>query len=89
MSQPQAAFTFKDFDIEEFLVKRLAEHRRQISAGVTDPALRRERIRTAIIEAGLECVIVGRAPGGRPETYAQAFERYYREPLQPSQRKGK
>jgi hypothetical protein len=71
-------------------VKRLTEHRRTITAGITDRDERRERIRFAILEGGLEMTIIGRHPTTKkPETYAQAFERYYGEALEPKQRKGK
>jgi hypothetical protein len=84
MSQPEFRFTFKDFDAEEFFVRRLNDHRRAIHAGITDPDERRERIRYAILEGKLDCTIIGKSPGGKPETYTQAFERYYREPLIPT-----
>jgi hypothetical protein len=89
MSQSEIRFTFKDFDAEEFFVKRLRDHRRQIHSGITDPEERRERIRYAILEGGLDCAIIGKSKTGKSETYAQAFERHYGEPLQPTTRKRK
>lgn len=89
MSQPEFKFTFKDFDIEQWFVKRLHDHRRKIDAGITDPDERRERIRYQIIEGKLDCTIIGRHPTTKKsETYAQAFERFYGEPLEPKPRKG-
>ena len=90
MSQSEMRYTFKDFDTEEFFVRRLADHRRAIHAGVTDREERRERIRFAILDGGLDCTIIGRHPvTKKPETYAAAFERYYGEPLTPKQPKRK
>jgi hypothetical protein len=79
---------FKRFDAEAFIVRRLAEHGKGVFAGITDPDERRERIRFAIIEGGLDCTIIGRKHDSKkPETYAEAFERLYGEPLEPK-RKG-
>lgn len=81
---------FKQFDAESFIVRRLAEHGKGVFAGVTDPDERRERIRFAIINGGLDVAIIGRKHDTKkPETYAEAFERLYGEPLEPRQRKGK
>jgi hypothetical protein len=79
---------FKHFDGELFFVRRLKDHGRHVFDGITDPEERRERIRFAIIEGALESAIIGKSPAGKTETYAQAFERFYGEPLQP-QPKGK
>jgi hypothetical protein len=83
MSQPEFRFTFKDFDAEMFFVKRLGDHGRHVHDGITDRDERRERIRYAIIDGKLDCAIIGKHPSGKAETYAQAFERYYTEPLIP------
>lgn len=50
----------------------------------------KERIREAIRQHKLDCVVIGRHDK-RAETFAQCFERYYGEPLEPkpSKRKGK
>jgi hypothetical protein len=75
---------FKQFDAESFIVRRLADHGKGVFAGITDPDERRERIRFAIINGGLDVTIIGRkADTKRPETYAEAFERLYGEPLEP------
>lgn len=88
MSQSQFAYEFKTFDAEEFFVKRLTDHRREIHAGVTDPATRKQRIREAILAGGLDCTIIGRNPATKkPETYSQCYERIYGEPLCPGSKR--
>jgi hypothetical protein len=74
MSQSELSFSFKDFDVEMFFAKRLREHRRPVFEGTTDPELRKQRVRAAIIAGGVDCTIIGRAPDGKPETYAQILE---------------
>lgn len=70
------------FDGELYFIARLKDHGAQIMTGVTDPTIRRERIRKAILDNGLDAVIFGRNRGtGKPDTYSQAFERFYGEPL--------
>jgi hypothetical protein len=67
---------------EQYLIRRLREHTKYtLDGGVTTTEERRERIREAIIEHGLSCVIIGRGKDGKPETWTSAFERLYREPL--------
>lgn len=78
----QYTMDFTHFDAESFIVRRLKDHGREVFTGVSDPATRRERIRAAILEGGLEYAILGRNLAGKPETYAAAFERLYGEPLQ-------
>ena len=75
--------------VADTFVKRLADHRVTLPAGLTDPEELRERIRYAILGCGLEPVIFGRGPDGKTETYAQAFECHYHEPLEPKPRKRK
>jgi hypothetical protein len=74
--------------MSQLFVKRLHDHGKELGTA-TDPDDLRERIRYAIIECGLDAVIFGKTETGKPETYAQAFERFYGEPLEPKQRKGK
>lgn len=62
-----------------------APARPQIFAGETDPAIRRERIRRAIVNAELGDTPLGKH-AGKIENYAQAFERLYGEPLVPKGR---
>lgn len=78
---------FREFDGELFFARRLKDHGARIFEGITDPEERRERIRFAIIENALDAVIIGKSAAGKTETYAQAFERLYREPLTPQQGK--
>jgi hypothetical protein len=66
-------------------VKRLAEHGRGLAI-TADLEEMRERIRYAILECGLDCTIFG-VRDGKCETYAKAFERHYREPLEPKRRR--
>lgn len=88
MSQTQNSFAL--IDAELWLVGRLRDHIAQIFTGGTDPEIRRERIRRAIIAAELSAVILGKNNAtGKAETYADAFERLYHQPLQPKTRKGK
>lgn len=70
-----------DLASEAWLIRRLGEHGRHIEDGVTDVAIRRERIRAAILEGGLEAVVAGRGSSGKPETYAEVFARLYGELL--------
>lgn len=72
-----------------WLARRLGLHgvlvRSEVLAGVTDAPERhrrlRELLRKAITEHGVEQVQCGRGPDGKSNTYAQAFERLYQEPL--------
>jgi hypothetical protein len=80
----QHAAEFSRFDAELYLAKRLAEHGVHVCYGVTDPEIRKERFRVAILDAEKDCVIVGRSRAtGRVETYANLFQRIYGEPLEP------
>lgn len=74
---------FKQFDDEAFIITRLAQHGKSISTGTVDNGTRKERLREAIIESGKEFTIIQRDATGKPETYSQAFERVYHEPLSP------
>lgn len=50
----------------------------------------KDRLRHAITAYGIGCVIAGRAPNGRPENFAEAWERIFGEPFdmkQPSNRR--
>jgi hypothetical protein len=70
---------------EQWLAQRLGEHGAGVFTGLTDRDTRRERFRAAILEHGLEAVVVGRHEG-KPQTYAQAFERLFGEALKQPQR---
>ena len=65
---------------ELWLAQRLQRHGVAVFAGDTTPAVRRERMRAAILEHCLSAVIAG-SRQRKPETYAQVFERLYGEPL--------
>ena len=72
---------FSSLDGELFLVRRLGQHGHRVFTGDTAPNERRARMRRAILEAGLDCTIVGKNRSGKPETFAALFERLYSEPL--------
>ena len=84
MSQLGFQLQVKDLSAAAMFIKRLTEHRRPVP-----PDAGREQIRTAIIAGGVDWAIFGRAPDRKPETYAQAFERLFGEPLVPRKPKGK
>jgi hypothetical protein len=85
----QESLQFKSFDVEMYFARRLGEHGKRIFTGPTDPTITKDRIRQAIIDARVDCTIIGRHPvTQKPETYAASFERFYSEPLVPK-RKGK
>jgi hypothetical protein len=88
MTQSGFAFAFKEFDAEVLFAKRLADHGKRVFEGTTDPALRKARIRQAILDSNMDCTIIRTDAKGKPETYAQLFERHFNEPLVPT-RKGK
>lgn len=78
-ASPQSQFS--TLDAELWLLGRLQQHLAQIFSGTTDPEIRKERVRRAIIVGELDAIILGKRAGGGSETYAQAFERLYGEPL--------
>ena len=80
---------FNKLDAELWLLGRLQSHLAQIFTGETDCDVRRERVRRAIIIGELDSIILGKRAGGGSETYAQAFERLYGEPLHKPKLKGK
>ena len=65
-------------DLELWLIKRLGDHGAVVFHD--DAALRKERIRAAILANGLSSVLIGQH-GGKPETYAGCFRRLYGEAL--------
>ncbi len=86
----QYAMDFTQFDAEAYFVKRLGEHGYRVFDGVTTREITKARIREAILEGKFDCTIIGRNPlTQKPETYAQAFERAFNEPLHPKTTKGK
>jgi hypothetical protein len=68
---------------ESYIVKRLRDHGAHIYA-VSDQFPLKERIRRAILDSKLDCIVIGRNLAGKVETYAQLFERLYGEPLEPN-----
>jgi hypothetical protein len=88
-SHPQNSMAFKTIDAEMWLLGRIQYHIAQVFTGATDPDIRRERVRRAIIVGELDKVILGKRAGGGSENYAQAFERLYGEPLHVTKHKGK
>ena len=57
---------------------------------VSDQFPMKERLRRAIIDNKIDFVILGRNSATKKcETFAQAFERLYNDPLEPKQSKGK
>lgn len=85
----QQSIDFKHFDVEMYFARRLGEHGKRCFTGISDPTITKDRIRQAIIDSHVDCAIIGRAPNGKPETYAQSFERFYGEPLVPKTPRGK
>jgi hypothetical protein len=75
------AHEFRRFDAEAYLARRLKDSGDRVFAGITDPKIRMERFRRAIIDGGHACAIAGRSLAGKSETYAQLFERMYGQPL--------
>lgn len=83
----QAALDLKtdSVDAELWLIGRLRNHVAQIFTAETDPDTRRERLRRAIVNAELDDIIVGKHDG-KPENYAQVYERIYGVPLHAGKR---
>lgn len=65
---------------ETWLANRLLDHGCDLYAG--SHVTYGERIRQTILTNGMGCVVVGRRDG-KPENYAQVFERMYGLPLEP------
>jgi hypothetical protein len=80
---------FKTLDAEMWLLGRLQHHLAQVFTGATDPDVRRERVRRAIVLGELDKIILGKRADGKAETYEDAFLRLYGEPLHKAKPKGK
>jgi hypothetical protein len=66
---------------EAWLAQRMLDHRGpDVFDGVTDPTIRKQRMREAINTCGLACVIIG-AKDKKPVNWRQAFESLYGEAL--------
>jgi hypothetical protein len=84
---------FDLMDAEAWLRRRLTDHGAleglpdlkhqviEVTAGVTTTAARAERMRQVILRHNLEAVVAGGTRKGKPETYADCFERIYGELL--------
>lgn len=89
VSSARNASVFPELKGPLWLARRLGLHGvlvdTAVLSGVTDAAERRARLkdllRDAIVKAGCEVVICGRGSDGKPNTYAEAFERMYGEAL--------
>jgi uncharacterized protein YutE (UPF0331/DUF86 family) len=76
-------------DVDNFFLNRLRQHSAHVYP-ICAAYEAMERIRQAIIDAKLDCTICTRNPENKkPETYSQAFERLYKIPLSPTNRKVK
>lgn len=67
------------FHVERWIGVRL---KADIFSGNTDEALRRERVRYAIVQRNSQASSAGIGPAGISETYAELFARIYGEPLE-------
>jgi hypothetical protein len=66
---------------EAWLAKRMLDHRGpDVFDGTTDSTVRKTRLREAIVQGGLSCVVIG-AKNGKPVSWRQAFEALYNEKL--------
>jgi hypothetical protein len=73
---------------EDWLLERLKDQGADPYAHAAVFGCMRDRLRTAIVNNGFARVIVGRH-NGKPENYAQCFERLYGEPLVPTSHRSK
>jgi len=77
---------FPTIDVELWIAKRVGLDQQTLFAGRTTPEIRRERIRTAIVERDLAAQVAGkRASNGQPESFGALFQRLYAQPLIPPQ----
>jgi hypothetical protein len=75
---------------EAWLARRLLDQTGvDVFTGTTDPTIRRERIRAAILEHSLATIVLGKGAEGKPENYSQIFQRLYGAPLiEPNSKQG-
>lgn len=64
----------------KFFIRRLKEHGVTVYECVTSPETTRDNIRRGIVAGQLDATIIG-SKDGKPETYAQLFERVWQQPL--------
>jgi hypothetical protein len=77
---------FADLQQETWLANRLRQLRANLEG---DFPTMKARLRQAIEAQGYEAIIAGRNPdNGRPETFAEAFERIFGEPFHPNKKRG-
>lgn len=79
---------FTPLEAQTWLAQRLQEHQCDIYAGGPYGSFA-ERLAAAIIRDSLQSVVVGRNPQGKPENYAQLFERIFQQPLLPKAQRPK
>lgn len=66
---------------EAWLAQRMLDHRGpDVFDGVSDPAIRKQRMREAINSCGLSHVVIG-AKDGKPVSWRDAFAALYGEAL--------
>jgi len=74
----KAEWSLQGIEAEMWLARRIGLHGIEVVfRGDTDAETRKERMRKAILDSGLEAVVCGRGPGQKPNTYAEAFQRLY------------
>lgn len=73
---------FTQVDAETWLLERLKVGGHDPYAGGPYASLA-ERLGACIVRNGIACVIAGRGPDRRPETYQACFERLFQQPLVP------
>lgn len=71
---------FTHLEAETWLADRLLQHGCDLYAG-GPYATYVDRLGACIVRNGVQCVVVGRKPAGKPENYAQLFERIAGKPL--------
>jgi hypothetical protein len=76
---------FSFVEAEDWLAERIKQHGCDLYLNGEFPTMR-DRIRAAILANGIQVVITGRHDG-KPENYAQTFERLYGEPLEATKSK--
>lgn len=73
---PDTPDLFSQVDAETWLAERLKQHGHDIYAGGPYETYA-DRLGVCIVRNGVACVIVGRGPNGRPESYRDFWERLY------------
>lgn len=76
MTSMQPLDLLANIESEETLSLRLKDHGCDIYAGGPYVTYA-DRLGTCIVRNGMQAVVVGRAPNGKPETYADCYQRLY------------